>query len=248
MSDDKPLEDKLSEDFDEHYDEYMKFMHPHKQGERQGKFNEAHLGAFHKVKDTYDSLKSDGKIPERGKEIKDENVNDILEAYLEGFIDKLGDDHHKIVIEHYKKTKFKNEDERLARLDQIYAHIGLRANQQGGAAHSLRDLIKDNKFNDITELFGHELHKRHSDSYNQHKVSKKLHDTIGNEKYHHKGFAKKIAEKLGYEAEIDEDDKGIIHGKEVTDLHELILGKATGNYVTDKDKLSEYGLKYESSD
>lgn len=247
MSKEKSLIDKLNEEFDKHHDEYMKFMHPDKQSERSGKFNLAHIAGGKEVQSLYESLKEQGKIPKRGKEIDVEHINSILEKYLEGFVDKLGDEHHKITLENYKNTTFENKEKRLEKLHQIYAHMGLSVDGKNPFSETLSEALKDNDFEDISEFFTGDVHQNLYKSFAGHTNSKKFTETIGHDKYKQKGFGKRAIEKIDdgkrYMADLDKDGKGAIHGKEVVELKGLLDNAANQNFIYNKEHLKKVGVK-----
>lgn len=214
----------------------------------------AHDFGYDALKIEFESL-ADHKtnaLAKRGEEISDGHLNDLLTAYISGFLEKSNGEHGKNTVEYHKAAvKDLKDHEKLDKLTDLYK---LAFGDQAGNAvfQNMAAILKANQNRTYTDVDDPELRKI------IHKHGKDVHigniynSTIGKKEYQRNNKLAKIMlddlSKGRYEIHSEKDGHSKFEGKDIGDLKDLVLDMHHGQFNEDDKFLKkEYGLKVKES-
>ncbi len=221
---------------------------------------DSHDVAYTAFKKKFEELANDHHEPlaERGKDISDKHLNDLLESYISDFLIHNQGEHGKAKVEAYKSEKFDGENkesQRMGSIQRLFMQAGFNLeDKENSSFYHMANLLKKNKsrhtsvVNDLSGNVKNEIAKYH---VNQNFVS-----TIGKSKYdqNHKlalkalnHFGKKVVGFEGYDIEHDDDHKSKFYKMGISNVRMMIDEMhLQGKYNVDKDHLEQLGLKYKN--
>lgn len=253
------LDEKL-EDIEHAFDEDIKKYEEHNTKDNhidiQNLVGDSHDVAYQSIKKKFAELENDHHAPlaERGKEISNQHLNDLLESYITEFLVHNQGEHGKAKVEAYKHIKFdgeNKENDRAAYIQRMFKQAGFNPENEKGVYRHMASRLKSNLnrhvsvVNDLAELVKKEVTNHH--------VTQNIKSTIGKLKYQQNPaltikalnhFGRKIIGFDGYEID-HEDGKSKFYKHSVEDVIGMINEMhIDGKYNVDPEHLKEMGLKY----